>query len=321
MVSFSTSASNTSQAPGRSVSGLVLVDKPTGWTSHDVVAKLRKLAGTRKVGHAGTLDPMATGLLVVGFNKATRLLTHITGTNKTYAATIRLGVNTTTDDADGEVIHRRYANAVTRDRLEVAIAELTGEIDQIPSAVSAIKVGGKRAYQRVRDGEKIELPARRVTVSRFKVTGVHRLDKGKILDIEVAIDCSSGTYIRALARDLGESLNTGGHLIALRRTRVGPFTIDKAHTIEQLGSRFDYCELSQACSELFPVREVCDHEAEALSFGRLVSPNDDDRCYAARHGGDTVIALIENARTKTGYGAKPQVVFVTDYRIHTEGEA
>src|SRR5690625_674829 len=191
-------------------SGLILVDKPAGWTSHDVVSRTRKIAGTRKVGHAGTLDPMATGLLVIGFNKATRLLTYIVDTTKTYQATIRLGHNTTTDDADGQIIRTRYANAVTARDINQAIASLTGDIQQVPSAVSAIKIAGKRAYQRVRDGESVDIPARAVTIHRFDIEDIQRAVDGKTIDVQVEVDCSAGTYIRSLARDLGEDIKTGG---------------------------------------------------------------------------------------------------------------
>ncbi|TPJ29566.1 tRNA pseudouridine(55) synthase TruB, partial [Mesorhizobium sp. B2-6-6] len=205
-------------APGTEASGVVLVDKPQGWTSHDVVGRVRRLAGTRKVGHAGTLDPMATGLLVVGVNKATRLLTAITGTDKTYTATIRLGQSTVTDDAEGEVVQTRLANAVTPERVAEQVAALTGEILQAPSAVSAVKVAGRRAYDRVRAGEDVTLDARPVTVHEFTVHELRRLDGGRLVDLDVTVRCSSGTYIRALARDLGEALENGGHLTALRRS-------------------------------------------------------------------------------------------------------
>src|SRR5699024_10442748 len=214
-------------------SGLILVDKPAGWTSHDVVARIRKVAGTRKVGHAGTLDPMATGMLVIGLNKATRLLTYIVDTMKTYRATIRLGHNTTTDDADGEIIHTRYANAVSIEAIHTAIAGLTGTIQQVPSAVSAIKIDGKRAYQRVREGEIVDIPAREVTIQTFAVLDIRRATDGKTIDIDVEVECSAGTYIRALARDLGEQLQTGGYLIELRRIAVGPYHVDDATTLEE----------------------------------------------------------------------------------------
>lgn len=216
--------------------GILLVDKPGGITSHDVVARARRALGTRKIGHAGTLDPMATGLLVLGVGPATRLLTYVVGLDKTYEATIRLGVSTDSDDADGELTAQAEADAVaavTRGRIEAGVAALTGEIDQVPSRVSAIKVGGRRAYDLAREGEEVELKARRVTVSRFDVLEVcvtETATGGAVVDVDVVVDCTSGTYIRALARDLGADLGVGGHLTALRRTRIGPFSVADAAT-------------------------------------------------------------------------------------------
>ncbi|RZI95898.1 MAG: tRNA pseudouridine(55) synthase TruB [Microbacterium sp.] len=211
--------------------GVLLVDKPGGVTSHDIVARARRALGTRKIGHAGTLDPMATGLLILGVGPATRLLTYIVGLDKTYEATVRLGVSTDSDDADGTVT----AQAGPADLAAVAdaaiadgISALTGRISQVPSTVSAIKVGGKRAYDLARAGEDVKLKARDVTVSRFDVLGVRRTPAGDAIDLDVVVDCSSGTYIRALARDLGAALGVGGHLTALRRTRIGPFRVDDA---------------------------------------------------------------------------------------------
>jgi tRNA pseudouridine55 synthase len=218
--------------PGAWPDGLVIVDKPGGMTSHDVVARVRRLAHTRRVGHAGTLDPMATGVLVIGIEKATRLLGHLTLTEKTYEATIRLGQSTTTDDAEGEPTGGRPASQATREALEEEIAKLTGEILQVPSSVSAIKVNGQRAYKLARAGEAPELAARPVAIYEFRVTAVRR--DGDFLDIDATIRCSSGTYIRALARDLGAALGTGGHLTALRRTAVGPYTIAQARPLNEL---------------------------------------------------------------------------------------
>lgn len=302
-------------APGTQASGLVLVDKPAGLTSHDVVGKVRRLAGTRKVGHAGTLDPMATGLLVIGFNKATRLLTSITGADKTYLATIRLGVSTVTDDAEGEVLQTRLANAVTEDRVATAIAGLTGDIHQIPSAVSAIKVDGQRAYQRVRAGEDVQLTARPVTVHRFEVTDYRRAMDGTTVDVDVEVDCTTGTYIRALARDLGEALETGGHLTALRRTVVGPFSVADAVTVEDLAVRFTATELSAAAAGLFPVRRLSAHEVSELSFGRRIPATGTEGMVAAQDPAGTVVALISDQARKGSSGAegevsaKPEIVF------------
>jgi len=213
-------------------SGLVIVDKPGGMTSHDVVARVRRLAGTRRVGHAGTLDPMATGVLVVGVEKATRLLGHLALTEKTYVATIRLGQSTSTDDAEGEPTGGSPATDIPPGALDAEIAELTGDIWQVPPGVSAIKVNGQRAYKLTRAGAAPELAARPVTVYEFTVNGVR--ETGDFLDIDAVIRCSSGTYIRALARDLGAALGTGGHLTALRRTAVGPYDLAQAHTLEDL---------------------------------------------------------------------------------------
>jgi len=244
---------------GQVRSGLIIVDKPQGWTSHDVVGRLRRLAGTRKVGHAGTLDPMATGVLVVGINKATRLLTYIVGTSKTYEATIRLGQSTVTDDAEGEITAETIAAAVTDEEIRSAVEALTGDIQQVPSSVSAIKVGGERSYARVRAGGEVNLPARPVTVSRFEVHDIRREHGGKLRDVDVTVQCSSGTYIRALARDLGAALGVGGHLTALRRTSVG-----------QLAEDLRLLDLNDAARALFPVRELSEGEAADLSHGRRI---------------------------------------------------
>ena len=207
-------------------SGILLVDKPGGITSHDVVARARRALGTRKIGHAGTLDPMATGLLVLGVGPATRLLTYLVGLDKTYEATIRLGQATDTDDADGRIVSAADAAGVTGARIAEGVARLTGRIAQIPSRVSAIKVGGRRAYDLARAGEEVRLDPREVEVSRFEVLAQREADG--CLDLDVVVDCSSGTYIRALARDLGADLGVGGHLTALRRTRIGPFPVAEA---------------------------------------------------------------------------------------------
>ncbi|MEE1621941.1 tRNA pseudouridine(55) synthase TruB [Zafaria sp. Z1313] len=288
-------------------SGLVVVDKPQGWTSHDVVGRMRRLAGTRKVGHAGTLDPLATGVLVVGINKATRLLTYIVGTGKTYTATIRLGERTLTDDAEGEVLERRIAAAVTEEMILAETARLTGTIQQVPSSVSAIKVGGERSYARVRKGEDVALPARPVTVERFEVHEVRRERAGKVLDVDVTVECSSGTYVRALARDLGEALDVGGHLTALRRTQVGPYGIGQASTMDELARDLRVLSLEEAARALFPHRELTAHEAGELSFGRRIDPNGSDALTAAFAPDGTLVALLGNK----GDRAKPELVFAT----------
>ena len=246
--------------------GLVIVDKPAGLTSHDVVARVRRLAGTRKVGHAGTLDPMATGVLVLGVERATRLLGHLLLTDKAYDATIRLGASTTTDDAEGEVIARAATGDVTEEAVLNALSSFVGEIDQVPSSVSAIKVDGRRAYERVRSGEQVELTARQVRVDSIEVHSV-RTD-GTDLDIDVSVGCSSGTYIRALARDLGEQLGTGGHLTALRRTGVGPFTLTHARTLEEHADDLGLLPIAEAARAGFPAFELDEHQAAHVRFGR-----------------------------------------------------
>jgi tRNA pseudouridine55 synthase len=291
---------------GQVHSGLIIVDKPQGWTSHDVVGRLRRLAGTRKVGHAGTLDPMATGVLVIGINRATRLLTFIVGTSKTYTATVRLGQSTITDDAEGEVTGGSIAAAVTEDDIRTAVARLTGEIQQVPSSVSAIKVKGERSYARVRSGEEVDLPARPVTVHRFDVHAIRRVSNGRLQDVDVTVECSSGTYIRALARDLGEALGVGGHLTALRRTRVGPYSIEQARTLEQLAVELEVLSLDDAGRALFPVRELSDEEAVDVSHGRRIEPNaGPDGPFAAFAPDGTLVALLENR----GGAARTALVF------------
>jgi tRNA pseudouridine55 synthase len=242
--------------------GLVVVDKPAGMTSHDVVSRVRRLAGTRKVGHAGTLDPMATGVLVLGLERATRLLGHLTLTDKRYAATIRLGVTTTTDDAEGEVVETRSTDAVTEGRVRDALASYVGEIDQVPSSVSAIKVGGKRSYARVRDGEAVDLPARRITIHAIDVLSAD------LPQVEIEVHCSSGTYVRAIARDLGAAVGVGGHLTALRRTAVGPFTLADARTLEALAEELMITPIADAARASFPVVDLDDEQAENVRVGR-----------------------------------------------------
>lgn len=293
-------------------SGLVLVDKDQGMTSHDVVGRIRRLAGTRKVGHAGTLDPMATGVLVVGINKATRLLTYIVGHDKTYTATIRLGQNTVTDDAEGDVISERIAAAVSDEDIEREVAKLRGDIEQVPSQVSAIKVDGKRSYARVRAGEQVELKSRPVTISRFDVHEVRRENGGKILDVDVTVSCTSGTYIRALARDLGEALNVGGHLTALRRTEVGPYKISLTRTLAQLTEQFDFLPLEQAAAALFPSRSLSAEEASELSYGRQIAATaetlevPEGQTVAAFAPNGLLVALLEDKGGK----ARASLVFI-----------
>lgn len=250
-------------------SGLVIVAKSAGMTSHDVVARMRKLAGTRRVGHAGTLDPMATGVLVVGIEKATRLLGHLTLTEKDYVGTIRLGQSTVTDDAEGEVLAPEdgavKASSISAESLHAAIAALTGEIQQVPPKVSAIKVNGQRAYHLTRSGAAPELAARPVTISRLELIETRQV--GDLLDLDVEVTCSSGTYIRAIARDLGAALHTGGHLTALSRTRVGPYRLDEARTLEQLAERVEIIPIARAAADAFPSLQLTEAETRLLSHG------------------------------------------------------
>jgi tRNA pseudouridine55 synthase len=290
------------------MSGLVIVDKPGGMTSHDVVARIRRLAGTRKVGHAGTLDPMATGVLVVGVDKATRLLGYLTLTEKEYVATIRLGQSTNTDDAEGEITATSTAVGVSAETLAKEVARLTGEILQVPPAVSAVKVGGQRAYKLTRAGAAPELAPRPVTVHEFTVTATRAA--GDLLDVDATVRCSSGTYIRALARDLGAALGTGGHLTRLRRTRVGGYGIERASTLEQLAERFDVLPLEDAAAAAFPRRDLTMDEARRLATGaRLPAAADasaaDQGPMAAFAPDGRLIALV----TEESGQARPLVVF------------
>ncbi|GAA2160221.1 tRNA pseudouridine(55) synthase TruB [Pedococcus bigeumensis] len=294
--------------------GLLVVDKPSGWTSHDVVGRARRLCATRKVGHAGTLDPMATGVLVLGIGRATRLLTFLVGCDKDYTATIRLGQTTITDDAEGEVTATVAADGVTTDRLAAAVRELTGDIQQVPSSVSAIKVKGERSYHRVRAGEDVDLPPRPVTVSRFEVlsTRAGEVDGIPVLDVDVEVTVSSGTYVRALARDLGSALGVGGHLTALRRTRVGAFTLDRAHDLTALGEVGDpeqipVTRLADAARAQFAVRELTAEETTAVGYGQRVESAQQGRTepVAAFAPDGRLVAMLD----ESGPRAKAHVVF------------
>ena len=286
--------------------GIVVVDKPAGMTSHDVVSRCRRIFGTRKVGHAGTLDPMATGVLVIGIERATKILGLLSGTSKSYVATIRLGRTTTTDDAEGDVVHDVSAIEVTDDAIGAGIALLRGEIEQRPSAVSAIKVGGKRAYQLVREGQVVELAARTVQIDRFDIVAIRRT--GPFVDIDVEVDCSSGTYIRALARDLGGALRSdgregpgvGGHLTALRRTRVGRYGLDQARTLDELAEQpsLSY-SLDEACLLGFGRRDITAAEAEDAGHGRPLPAAGIEGVYAATGPDGRVLALLEDRGPKT----------------------
>ncbi|GAS87987.1 tRNA pseudouridine synthase B [Mycolicibacterium brisbanense] len=263
-----------------------------------MVGRCRRLFGTRKVGHAGTLDPMATGVLVVGIERATKILGLLTATDKSYSATIRLGQTTSTEDAEGEVLQTVSAAAVTDAQIESAVATLRGDIEQVPSAVSAIKVDGQRAYKLAREGQAVQLAARPVRIARFDVLGVRRIDD--FVDVDVEVDCSSGTYIRALARDVGSALGVGGHLTALRRTKVGRYGLDEARTLDDLATeaRLSY-SLDEACLVGFPRRDLTADEAEDTRHGRPLKPVGIDGVYAATAPDGRVIALLQDGSSRT----------------------
>lgn len=289
------------------LTGFVVVDKPPAMTSHDVVARMRRIARTRKVGHGGTLDPMATGVLVLAVGRITRLLTYVTGCDKSYDAVIRLGQATVTDDAEGEVTATVDATAVTDADIEAALAPMRGDVEQVPSAVSAVKVNGQRAYKRVRDGEDVQLEPRPVTISRLDVTDVGR---GEHLDVSVTVDCSSGTYIRAIARDLGAALGVGGHLTALRRTRVGGFTLAEARTLDVLAEADTPVTHStvETVRRLMPVRDIDTDEVRKLGYGQKLTPIGRPGPYAAVGPGDVVAAIL----TEDGKSARPAVVLAAN---------
>ena len=282
--------------------GLLIIDKPAGITSHDVVRRVRKAGRTRRVGHAGTLDPMATGVLLLGLGRATRLLGHLALNDKDYTATMRLGQSTITDDAEGEVTQEHDASGVSDDAIRAAVMESTGELMQVPSRISAIKVDGKRSYARVRAGEEVELAARPVTVSAFDIHEIRRDGPGMpagVVDVDVMVTCSTGTYIRALARDLGDVLNTGGHLTALRRTRVGAFDIGGAHELNDDLAIEGAVEqaligLDVAVAQAFEVIEVDDDQAVLVLHGR---PLDLDAASAVGwSGGKGAVAVMSRGR-------------------------
>lgn len=286
--------------------GLLIVDKPAGWTSHDVVARTRRLARTRRVGHAGTLDPMATGVLVLGINKATKLLTFLVGCDKTYTATIRLGQSTVTDDAEGEVTAQHDAADITDAAIAAAVGSLTGDIQQVPSSVSAIKVDGVRSYAKVRGGDEVKLQARPVRVDRFDILDRREspddTTHSTFVDLDVEVTVSSGTYVRALARDLGAMLGVGGHLTALRRTRVGRFTLDDARALADLeqafetGAVLDVIPMATAAAAQFPVRSITTAEARDLRHGkRLTARGERHDVSAAITGADELVAMLDES--------------------------
>ncbi|WP_313547323.1 tRNA pseudouridine(55) synthase TruB [Corynebacterium sp.] len=284
-------------------SGLVVVDKPAGMTSHDVVARIRREFGTRKVGHAGTLDPMATGVLILGIERGTKFLAHMVAATKAYDATIRLGASTTTDDFEGEILTETSAEHITDEQALAEIKKLTGDIMQKPAKVSAIKIDGKRAYQRVRDGEEVDIPARPVTVSRFDVNASRTNPR----EFDVTVECSSGTYIRSLARDLGESLGVGGHLTALRRTAVGPFLLADASPIDNLQLSLT---LDEAIVRCYPRLDVTEEEAAKLAMGQWLEPRGLKETHAAVGPDGRSVALIkeQGKRLATVFVAHPSTL-------------
>ena len=280
--------------------GILLVDKPGGMTSHDVVARARRALSVRRVGHAGTLDPMATGLLVLGVGAATRLLGHLGGHDKTYEATIRLGRTTVTDDREGEVLTSVPAGHLDDDAVRSALAAQTGPLAQVPSSVSAVKVAGRRSYDRVRAGETVELAPRQVTVHRLDV---HRIDRSTpdVVDVDVTVACTAGTYIRASARDAGAALGVGGHLTALRRTASGPFTLARAAAVEDAAAALvagggpGALGLTEAATAVFPERRLTAEEAVDLGHGRRVPATGTSGLVAAVSPERRLVALTEDA--------------------------
>jgi len=277
------------------IPGLLLVDKPAGMTSHDVVSKVRKLAGTRKVGHAGTLDPMATGLLVLGIESATKLLTFVVGADKTYLATIRLGASTITDDREGDILQQaipEQISSVSSDAITAELAKLRGVIQQVPSAVSAIKVNGERAYDRVRAGEVFELNSREVNISRLEVLGDIRREVN-FIEIDIIVDCSSGTYIRAIARDLGAALGVGGHLTELRRTRIGKFDVANAMQLQSPVTPLPLLLSSEAVKHVMPLIEITPEQALFIRQGKRISGEITEISALICQG--TLVAIAETA--------------------------
>lgn len=280
--------------------GLLLVDKPGGLTSHDVVARARRVLSVRKVGHAGTLDPMATGLLILGVGAATRLLGYVGGHEKTYEATIRLGQATVTDDREGEVLSTTSTADVDDAAVRAALAAQTGALQQVPSSVSAVKVDGRRSYDRVRAGEAVELAARSITVHSLEV---HRIERptADLVDVDVTVTCTAGTYIRAIARDAGAALGVGGHLTALRRTASGPFSVDRAASVEEAGAALvadggrGFLPLPEAAATVFPVRSLTEEETRALFYGRRIAATGVPGTHAAVDPQGRLAALVEDA--------------------------
>ncbi|MDK8625242.1 tRNA pseudouridine(55) synthase TruB [Corynebacterium appendicis] len=292
-----------------STSGVVVVDKPAGVTSHDVVARLRRFFGTRKVGHAGTLDPMATGVLVAGIERGTKLLAHLVADEKVYSTTIRLGAATSTDDAEGDVLRESDASQVSDAEIMEQVRALTGDIMQVPSKVSAIKIGGKRAHELVREGKEVEIPPRPVTIVSFDVSGIRR--EGTFVDIDARVHCSSGTYIRSLARDMGDALGVGGHLTALRREASGPFTLEHARTLDELEDHVALSlTLDEALTTAWPVLEVTADEYAALAMGKWLEPRGLKGVHAAVGPDGRAVALVKEKgnRLSTTFVARPSTL-------------
>ncbi|MCG7274130.1 tRNA pseudouridine(55) synthase TruB [Corynebacterium afermentans] len=290
-------------------SGIVVVDKPAGMTSHDVVARLRRFFGTRKVGHAGTLDPMATGVLVAGIKRGTKLLAHLVAEDKVYETTIRLGASTTTDDAEGATVDTHDASGVTDEAIRAEVAKLTGTIMQVPSKVSAIKIDGRRAHELVRAGEEVDIPAREVTIHAFDLGEIRR--DGEFVDVDARVHCSSGTYIRSLGRDLGAALGVGGHLIALRRARVGAFSLTDARTLEQLENSAELSlSLDDALIRVWPVLNVTADEYDALAMGKWLEPRGLKGVHAAVGPDGRAVALVKEKgkRLATVFVARPSTL-------------
>jgi tRNA pseudouridine55 synthase len=290
------------------VSGFLVLDKPSGITSHDLVGRVRRIFNTKKVGHAGTLDPMATGVMVIGLGDATRLLPYITEGRKEYEATIRLGFTTVTDDHEGEILahaDERKLSEISDQEISERLTMMQGKILQRPSAVSAIKIGGRRAHERVRSGEKVEIPPREVEIESITINS---MTTGEFRDISITVICSAGTYIRAIARDLGEVLGVGGHLISLRRTRVEPFSIGEASALEDKR----VIPIADALSRVMPIRKVSDDEAREISFGRPLSLNSTQGVCAAVNSHGEFLALLENGNVLGRDVASPIMVVVRE---------
>ena len=286
--------------------GFALIDKPAGMTSHDVVAKARKKFNTKRVGHAGTLDPMATGVLVLGVGSATRLLQFVTDGQKQYEAVIRLGQSTHTDDREGEVIETKSALTISDEQIRECLAKFVGKIQQKPSSVSAIKIDGKRAHERVRAGEEVDIPAREVLISDIKIIGI--TTESEFKDIQVVITCSAGTYIRAIARDLGQLLEVGGHLTELRRTLVSPFDISQCTSLEEA----ELITVAEGISKILPLRTIDFADQNEVSFGMAISPSEISGPVAALDASGEFVALLLDKELAGRNVATPTLVSVKE---------